>query len=56
VSGAGFGKVIGALMGLGTMVLGPVIVRIYCEVLILFFRMNETLTDIRNNQMQVPPS
>ncbi len=26
---------------------GVLIVRIYCELLILFFRMNETLTDIR---------
>lgn len=29
-------------------VLGPVLVRIYCEFLILFFRMNETLTEIEN--------
>lgn len=34
--------------GLVTLVLGPVIVRIYCELLILFFRMNETLTEIKN--------
>ena len=31
-----------------TLVFGPVVVRIYCELLILFFRMNETLTDIKN--------
>lgn len=30
-------------------VLGPIAVRIWCELLILFFRMNETLTDIRNS-------
>jgi len=30
------------------MILGPVAVRIYCELLILLFRMNETLTDIKN--------
>lgn len=35
--------------GLVTLVLGPVIVRIYCELLILFFRMNETLTEIKNS-------
>jgi hypothetical protein len=36
------------LGGLVMLVLGPVAVRIYCELLILFFRMNETLTDIKN--------
>ncbi len=36
------------LGGLLTLVLGPIIVRIYCEILILFFRMNETLTEIKN--------
>lgn len=33
-------------LGLLIIVLGPIAVRIYCEILILFFRMNETLTDI----------
>jgi hypothetical protein len=28
--------------------LGILMIRIYCELLILFFRMNETLTDIKN--------
>jgi hypothetical protein len=28
--------------------LGILVIRIYCELLILFFRMNETLTDIKN--------
>ena len=37
------------LGGLLTLVLGPVAVRVYCELLILFFRMNETLTDIKKN-------
>jgi hypothetical protein len=35
--------------GLAVVILGPLAVRIYCELLILFFRMNETLTDIRND-------
>ena len=35
--------------GFLTMTMGPVLLRIYCELLILFFRMNETLTDIRTN-------
>jgi hypothetical protein len=26
---------------------GPLVIRIYCELLILFFRMNETLTDLK---------
>ena len=37
------------LQGIAIVILGPVIVRIYCELVILFFRMNESLTDIRNN-------
>ncbi len=36
------------LGGLFIMILGPIGVRIYCELLILFFRMNETLTEIKN--------
>jgi len=42
------GQGIMVLVGLVMLVLGPVVVRIYCELLILFFRMNETLTDIKN--------
>ncbi len=29
-------------------VLGPVLVRIYCEIMIVFFRINETLTEIKH--------
>ena len=36
------------LGGLLVIVLGPVVVRIYCELLILFFRMNETLNEIKD--------
>lgn len=39
---------LGILVGLGIIVIGPIGVRIYCEVLILFFRMNETMTEIKN--------
>ena len=28
--------------------LGPIAVRIYCEILIIFFRINETLTEIQH--------
>ena len=42
----GGGKMV--LMGLLTIVLGPVIVRIYCELLIVIFSVNDTLTEIRD--------
>jgi len=34
--------------GAAMLIFGPISVRIYCELLILLFRMNETLTDVRN--------
>ena len=42
----GGGKMV--LMGLLTIVLGPLIVRIYCELLIVIFSVNDTLTEIRD--------
>ncbi len=49
--GTSFGRYGGGVgtfvIGLLTLVLGPVMVRIYCELLILFFRINETLTEIK---------
>ena len=36
------------LSGIVTVVLGPIFVRIYAELLIILFRINETLTDISN--------
>ena len=30
------------------LILGPIGVRIYCEILIIFFRINETLTEIKH--------
>lgn len=36
------------LIGLCVVVFGPVLSRIICEYLIVFFRINETLTDISN--------
>ena len=38
----------GIISGLMTVVAGPLVARILSETFILFFRMNETLTDIRN--------
>lgn len=43
------------LIGVLWIFLGPIIVRIYCEVLIVVFRINETLTDIKNNLAQRNP-
>ena len=48
ISNNAFGTIIGAFFG-GPLVaiLGVLVARIYCELLILFFRINETLTDIK---------
>jgi hypothetical protein len=46
LTGSGQGYLV--LVGLVMLVVGPVMVRISCEMIILFFRMNETLTDIKN--------
>jgi len=42
------------LYGLLILILGPVAVRIYCEILIIFFRINETLTEIKHALEQRP--
>jgi hypothetical protein len=36
------------LAGLALLVLGPLVCRVYAEFMILLFRMNDTLTDIKN--------
>ncbi|MCL4502895.1 MAG: DUF4282 domain-containing protein [Deltaproteobacteria bacterium] len=36
------------LSGVLLVILGPLAVRIYCEILIVFFRINETLTEIKH--------
>ena len=47
-SNSEFMTILGGLVG-GPLaaILGILVVRIYCELLILFFRINETLTDIK---------
>ena len=35
--------------GILLFILGPIGVRIYCEILIIFFRINETLTEIKHD-------
>jgi len=36
------------VIGIALILVGPVVVRLWCEFSILFFRMNETLTDIKS--------
>jgi len=36
------------LAGIGLIVLGPLLVRIYCELMIVIFKINESLQVIRN--------
>ncbi len=36
------------LGGIAIALVGPILSRVYCEVLILFFRMNETMTELKN--------
>ena len=50
-----YGSSSSALGGLLLIVLGPLAVRVYCELLIVLFRMNETLTDIRSAMLTRPP-
>ena len=37
------------LTGFVTLLVGPIIVRVYCEILIVLFSINDTLTEIRDN-------
>ena len=37
------------LMGIASLILGPLFVRIYCELLIILFRIHDRLTEISNN-------
>jgi hypothetical protein len=39
----------GVYKGLAILILGPIGIRIYCEILIIFFRINETLTEIKHD-------
>ena len=48
--GSSFGRYGGGmqfLIGLLIIIIGPIVTRIYCELLILFFRMYDTLNDIK---------
>lgn len=48
VVGSQYGTNGAVLKGLLLLILGPLGVRIYCEILIIFFRINETLTEIKH--------
>jgi len=43
---------VNVLAGLIFLFVGPLLVRIYCEILIVIFRINETLTEIKQNTQQ----
>jgi hypothetical protein len=48
------GEKLRLIVGLGTLILGPLLVRLWCEMLMLPFRINGTLTDIRNTLRDQP--
>ena len=41
--------------GLLILILGPLATRIYCEIIIVVFQINNTLTEIRDNQIRNSP-
>ena len=43
----------GIATGLATIILGPILARIYCEVVIVFFRINDHLRAIQHNTQKV---
>ena len=51
ISGLGsrWGGGVEVLTGLVTLVLGPLMVRIYCELLIVIFKINDSLSEIKEN-------
>lgn len=54
---AHFGGGAQVVMGLLTIVLGPLVVRIYCELLIIMFKMHESLAEMKTiiaNQSKEP--
>jgi hypothetical protein len=41
--------------GIGVLLIGPILIRIYCEFLVVVFRINETLSDIRRDVSRLMP-
>jgi membrane associated rhomboid family serine protease len=54
ITSLSYGAPLGALIGLLYMVVGPLVIRIYCELLILFFRMNDSLNQIKTTLERRP--
>lgn len=46
------GGFLNVMMGLGIIFIGPLMVRIYCEMLIVIFKMHGSLLDIRSSVSQ----
>jgi hypothetical protein len=44
-----YGSGLNAIVGLLTLILGPIYWRVTCEIIIVLFRINEKLSDIRDN-------
>jgi uncharacterized protein DUF4282 len=44
-----FGGGFAVITGLLTIILGPIVARIYCEIVIVFFRINDHLRQIQQN-------
>ncbi|HRQ71704.1 MAG TPA: DUF4282 domain-containing protein [Phycisphaerales bacterium] len=44
------------LQGAGLLIAGPIVVRVLCELLIVIFRINATLTDIYNQTRRSQPA
>ena len=45
--------------GILILIVGPLAIRVYCEIVIVIFQINNTLTEIRDNQLVtaiVPPA
>ena len=49
VTAARFGGGLSVLLGFVPILLGPILARFYCEVLLVFFQINDTLKDIRKD-------
>lgn len=47
LAGDGGGSLV--VLGLVYLVLGPILVRVYCELIIVLFRMHDALREIRDN-------
>jgi hypothetical protein len=47
--------VYGSLVGMGTAVLGPLLLRVQCELIVVFFRMYESLIELRRLQHDRQP-